>query len=99
MVCLVPDLATFLEVVAAWDDRHFFPVLIDDVEYTFKFLRAFRPARVVRYPGRAAAVAPAAAWERAVAAVGRAWVGSDMADDKAPRGDAPHPASGRSRRG
>ena len=44
MVCLVPDFATFLDVVSTWDDHHSFPVLIDDVEYAFKFLRAFRPA-------------------------------------------------------
>src|SRR4051812_1619237 len=36
MVCLVPDLATFLEAIAAWDEGHFFPILIDDVELTFK---------------------------------------------------------------
>src|SRR5262245_5261775 len=36
-VCLVPDMATFLEVVATWDGRHFFPVLIEDGEYTPKF--------------------------------------------------------------
>ena len=39
MVCLVPDLPTFLEAIAAWDEGHFFPILIDDVELTFKFLR------------------------------------------------------------
>ncbi len=53
-VALVPDVATFLEAIASWDERHSFPILIDDVELTFKFLRAFRPARVVRYPRRVA---------------------------------------------
>ena len=53
-VVLVPDVATFLEAIASWDERHFFPILIDDVELTIKFLRAFRPARVVRYPRRVA---------------------------------------------
>ena len=30
-VCLVPDVPTFLEAIATWDDRHYFPILIDDV--------------------------------------------------------------------
>src|SRR4051794_6090151 len=72
-VCLVPDLPTFLEAIATWDDRHYFPVLIDDVEYTLKFLRAFQPARVVRLPRRAAALSPGEVWDRAVAAVGQSW--------------------------
>jgi hypothetical protein len=89
MVCLVPDVATFLEVVAAWDERHFFPILIDDVEYTFKFLRAFRPARIVRYPGKPAeAIPPDKVWERAVAAIGKAWSSAGVAPDKLPGGDA-----------
>jgi hypothetical protein len=88
VVCLVPDLATFLEVVATWDERHYFPVLIDDVEYTFKFLRAFRPARIVRYPRTAAAVAPEQIWEKAVEAVGKAWGSDGIAAGALPRGDA-----------
>src|SRR3954452_13264297 len=32
MVCLVPDLPTFLEAIATWDEGHAFPILIDDVE-------------------------------------------------------------------
>lgn len=89
VVCLVPDLATFFEAVATWDERHFFPVLIDDVEETFKFLRAFRPARVVRFPAsRVPPIAPGTTWARAVAAVGRAWAAEGMPEDKAPKGDA-----------
>ena len=80
-VCLVPDLPTFLDAVAAWDDRHFFPVLIDDVESTFKFLRAFKPARVVRLPAKAAAVPPAQLWDRAREAVGRAWTAEPASVD------------------
>ena len=48
-VCLVPDLPTFLDAIAAWDERHYFPILIDEPAWTLPFLRAFRPARVVRY--------------------------------------------------
>jgi hypothetical protein len=76
-VCLVPDLPTFLEAVAAWDERHYFPILIDDIELTFKFLRAFRPARIVRYPRKAAAIPPEQLWTRVRAAVGRAWTADD----------------------
>lgn len=79
VVCLVPDLPTYLEAIATWDQGRFFPVLIDDVEYTFKFLRAFRPARVVRYPGRAAALPPEKLWDAAVAAVGKSWTAGETA--------------------
>ncbi len=51
-VCLVPDLAAFLEAIALWDQRSFFPILIDEPAWTLPFLRAFRPARVVRFAGR-----------------------------------------------
>jgi len=47
-VCLVPDVSSFLEAIAAWDERHFFPILIDEPHWVLPFLRAFRPARVVR---------------------------------------------------
>jgi hypothetical protein len=91
VVCLVPDVPTFLEAVAAWDDRHFFPVLIDDVETSFKFLRAFRPARVVRCPSVVAAVgdkaAPEDLWEQAITAVGRAWAAEGIPAREVPRGD------------
>src|SRR4051812_9746768 len=42
-VCLVPDVPTFLQVIATWDRGHWFPILFDDVESTFRFLRAFKP--------------------------------------------------------
>src|SRR4051812_25685957 len=29
VVCLVPDLPTFLEAISAWDERHAFPILIE----------------------------------------------------------------------
>ena len=47
-VCLVPDVPTFLAAIAGWDERHFYPILIDDPQWTLPFLRAFRPARIVR---------------------------------------------------
>ncbi len=84
-VCLVPDLATYFETIAQWDGKHFFPILIDDGEYAPKFVRAFKPARVVRPPSRGKAVPPERLWEAALAAVGRAWVEDDA---KAPSGGA-----------
>lgn len=72
-VCLVPDVATFLRAVAAWDSEHYFPVLIDDPETNLRFLRAFRPSRVVRMPEAGPAVADEKLWARAVEAVGDSW--------------------------
>jgi hypothetical protein len=92
-VCLVPDATTFFEAIAAWDERYFFPILIDQPAWTLPFLRAFRPARIVRYVRRhppATSRARAndaltrrtddALWSEALQAVSRAWsrpVGSD----------------------
>jgi hypothetical protein len=83
IVCLVPDLPTFLEAVASWDQGHYFPVLFDDVESTFRFIRAFRPARIVRMPKAAAPLKPAQVWDRAVAAVGDSW--RSESDSASPR--------------
>jgi hypothetical protein len=74
LVCLVPDLPTFLEAIAVWDESHAFPILIDDVELSFKFLRAFGPARIVRYPRKAGPIAAERLWDAARSAVGRSWV-------------------------
>jgi hypothetical protein len=89
-VCLVPDLPTFLAAIATWDRTRWFPVLIDDAHYTPKFLRAFGPARVVRFGGQKPA-AGGDPWQGAVDAVGRAW--RDPADQGrgAPAGDEPAP--------
>jgi len=76
-VCLVPDIATFLEVVATWDEEHYFPILIDDIDLSFKFLRAFKPARIVRYPRKPRGIAPGKLWEAASLAVARAWTSDD----------------------
>ena len=83
-VCLVPDEAAFFEALARWDEDHWFPILIEDVEYTSKFLRAFQPARVVRYPKRAPTVGGVLRWRNAVKAVGRSWTDDD---DDPPSGD------------
>ncbi len=93
-VCLVPDVPSFLEAIATWDARHFFPILIDEPAWTMPFLRAFRPERVVRYTargdGRRVSTSPIdapnspaarlALWQKAMEAVARAW------SDPTPRG-------------
>lgn len=86
-VCLVPDVATFYEALSTWDDSRYFPILIDDVDLDLKFLQAFRPARVVRYPGRGRPIEPGQAWDRAVAAVGAAWSADDAPADARLKGD------------
>jgi hypothetical protein len=88
-VCLVPDLPTFLEAIATWDRDHWFPILIDDVELTLKFLRAFQPARIVRYPMKVGSLPGDRVWDRATAAVGRSWAAPGAADDALAIGNAP----------
>jgi hypothetical protein len=101
-VCLVPDVPAFLEAIAAWDDHHFFPILIDEPVWTLPFLRAFRPARVFRYAGPAspteATRLPArprppasreAEWSSALEAVARACSGQDQSDAEIFSGDSP----------
>lgn len=75
-VCLVPDLPTFLEAIATWDQSHYFPILFDDVESSLRFIRAFKPARIVRMPRSAAPIPTEKAWSRAVEAVGASWTGA-----------------------
>ena len=108
-VCLVPDLPTFLEAIASWDERHYFPILIDEPAWTLPFLRAFHPARVVRYTGRkrvpgstsdikcAGAGASArgeTAWQKAIEAVRRA-CSTPPAPDAATKGAAGSTGPGR----
>ncbi len=79
----------FFEAIATWDEGHWFPILIEDVDLTLKFLHAFRPARVIRYPRRVASIPSERLWDAAVAAVGRSWDrnGSEAAPSSL-RGDA-----------
>ena len=86
-VCVVPDLPSFLEAVSTWDEKHFFPVLLDDPAWSLPFVRAFRPARIVRHRAASAAGSrePGShlVWSKALAAVGRAW-GRDEPGGPAP---------------
>ena len=90
-VYLVPDVPTFLEVIAAWDQRRFFPILIDDPAWTLPFLRAFRPARVVRVQraeGRPAGPRRESEteWQAAQRAVALAWISESVAEADVPSG-------------
>jgi len=86
-VCLVPDLRTFLEAVASWDQGHYFPVLFDDVESSFRFIRAFRPARIIRLPRSAPAIPPSKLWDRATEVVASSWKSPDKTGPASLRGD------------
>ena len=102
-VCLVPDVRSFFEAIAAWDERHFFPILIDEPAWTLPFLRAFRPSRVVRYVwrgngepspsrstgGQGSTAARMALWQAAIGAVARAWSDPSMPEDRLPPGGSP----------
>ncbi len=101
-VCLVPDMAAFLEAISLWDEHHFFPILIDEPAWTLPFLRAYRPARVVRFAGtprpanqNALAISstpPAGSddlWSRALDAVARAWSGPAQSEPTLPAADRP----------
>ena len=101
-VCLVPDVPAFFEAIALWDEQSFFPILIDEPAWTLPFLRAFRPARVVRYGGRARRAAAAgltdaatlnagndAIWSQALEAVARAWSDPSLPARGLPAADRP----------
>lgn len=89
VVCLVPDVPTFLAALSTWDRERCFPILIEDDRFTSRFLRAFRPARVVRFPRRVPETTRNSLWQAAVTAVGGTWRHGARAS--AIRGDAPPP--------
>ena len=74
-VVLVPDEGAYLAEIAKWTTKARWPVLFDDQSYAPRFIRAFKPAQVIR---RAAGTPPADAVAlRAAcdAAIARAWNG------------------------
>ncbi len=103
-VCLVPDVSSFLDAIAFWDEDHYFPILIDSPAWSLPFLRAFRPARVVRYTsaestaatadpssGRNGDIPSASLWQGAIRSLTRAW--SPPRGSIAPLGSSEHPAA------
>jgi hypothetical protein len=93
VVVLVPDASRFLEAIALWDANTWFPVLIDEPDFTAKFLHAFRPKRVVRYAKDGALptsrpVDEGALWAQARKAVHASWRkpgGDPPPEDRHPR--------------
>jgi hypothetical protein len=86
-VCLVPDLPTFFQAIATWDEKHYFPILIDDVESSFRFIRAFKPARIIRMPKAAEPIPADQTWDRAIEAVGASWASESLPASERHRGD------------
>lgn len=72
-VCLVPDLAGFFDAISRWDRTRYYPILIEDAESTLRFLRAFRPSRVIRPSRPSPSIKPAAIWAAACAATRQSW--------------------------
>jgi nitroreductase len=52
IVVVVPDPTSYLEALAYWDDKRFFPVLLDDGWLSGVFVRAFKPGKVLTYQTR-----------------------------------------------
>ncbi|MBX3358393.1 MAG: hypothetical protein KF745_08190 [Phycisphaeraceae bacterium] len=86
VVVLVPDAASYVAAIGSWSLASRFPVLIDDGSFTARediarFVRAFKPTRVVRWKRPADSAGfpeEPAAREAAVAdAVARAWGAAD----------------------
>ncbi len=75
-VVLVDDAASFFSALAGWDRDSFHPILIDDPRWTVPFLKAFRPAAIVRWSSfpRRRFGGPLDEWAAASDAVARAWV-------------------------
>jgi len=47
VVCVAPDVCTYLAALSTWDADTFFPVLLADGYFTPRFINAFRPKRVI----------------------------------------------------
>lgn len=54
-VVLVPDERSLLAAIRTWNERRFFPVLIEDDWFAPMFIAAFKPAKVVRFEAPSAA--------------------------------------------
>lgn len=77
LVCLVPDESAFFEAIARWDERSYFPILIDDGELTERFVRAYKPARVYRWSGSGSVVEGPSRWHAALRAVAGSWTSAN----------------------
>jgi hypothetical protein len=77
VVVIVPDWPGFLDAVSRWDADTWFPILFDDPALIARFVSGFRPARLVRHPGKGGtgpkSVPDEAIWAEAQRAVSHAW--------------------------
>jgi hypothetical protein len=74
VVVLVEDESAFFDEIARWDQKTYFPILIDDPELAPRFLRAFRPRSLVRAARSERPGAEVAdRWSKAMHAVVRSW--------------------------
>ena len=74
VVCLVEDMPGFLKAIALWDDSKYFPILVDDGDFSRKFIHAFSPSRVFKIPKiKGIAGDKETLWKASLAAVGRSW--------------------------
>jgi hypothetical protein len=76
-VVLVPDAATYIDEVSRWTTQARWPVLIEDNAFAPRFVRAFKPAVVLRRASVRSGADPAGAELRAKveSAIAKAWDG------------------------
>lgn len=94
VVGLVPDEAAFLEALTTWSSRSWFPILIEDPELVLRFLRAFRPARIVRWPTMASGGEARDRRSAILAALEGAWDRAERYESDAIRAVSPEGATG-----
>lgn len=87
VVCLVPTREAFLQALSNWDDKTYFPILMDDTEYAVKFIRAFRPRKVIRFPERSAPLPDDAVWVASLSSAVRAVLPQDEKPRSVVRGN------------
>jgi hypothetical protein len=74
-VVLVANEGAYLAEIARWTPKARWPVLIEDDEFAPRFIRAFKPAQVIRRPASAAPADDAALRAAVDAAIAHAWGG------------------------
>lgn len=74
-VVLVPDEGAYLAEIARWTPKARWPVLFEDDAFAPRFIRAFRPAKVLRRPAGSPPADGAAVMAACSDAVCRAWGG------------------------
>lgn len=90
-VVLVDDVPDFLAALQTWTNDAYFPILVDDPAWTPAFVRAFRPARIVRFSSPTAhrPSGPLEEWRTAEVAVGRSWMKAERGEEAPPPAGSP----------